>query len=121
MIKSGRLTLLWSKWRRVLPVWGFGRTLPAAIAHPRAMRRSRTPGRGELGKVTIVELLWVTLLIGGAAAGVTIGHAQFGVWGGAIGLPVGLGVGLLLCSAIAYFLNLVMRSKSPTARKTGRR
>jgi phage shock protein PspC (stress-responsive transcriptional regulator) len=76
---------------------------------------------GESGKVTIVELLWVTLLIGGAAAGAMIGRAQFGVWGGAIGLPVGFGVGLLLCCVIAYLLNLIMRPKSPAERERGRR
>jgi hypothetical protein len=76
---------------------------------------------GESGKVTIIELLWVTLLIGGAAAGAMIGRGQFGLWGAVIGLLVGFGVGLLLCCVIAYFLNLITRPKSPVERERERR
>lgn len=81
------------------------------------MRTPRTSMRGELGKVTTIELLWVTLLIGGAAAGAMNGHARFGIWGVAIGMTIGLGVSC----GIAYFLNLIIRSNSPAEPKTGRR
>ena len=57
------------------------------------------------GKVTIIELLWVTLLIGGGAIGVRAGYVQFEFWGSVIGLPLGLAAGLLVSCGIAFLLN----------------
>jgi phage shock protein PspC (stress-responsive transcriptional regulator) len=71
--------------------------------------------RRDSGKVTLIELLWVTLLIGGAVAGFMVGSAHFGIWGGLLGLPLGIGFGFLVSCVIAYFLNALIRSKrTPT-------
>ena len=63
--------------------------------------------------MTIVELLWVTLLIGGGAAGAMAGHAWFGLWGGVGGLAAGIGVGLMVCCTIACFLNALVPRRAP--------
>ena len=84
------------------------------------MHSHATTKPGEWGKVTVVELMWVTLLIGGAVAGATVGHAHFGFWGGAIGLPVGIGAGLILCCVIAFLLNVFVPPKPLNQQKTRR-
>jgi hypothetical protein len=66
------------------------------------------------GKVTLIELLWVTLLIGGGAVGVRAGYVQFGFWGSVIGLPLGLAAGLLVSCVIAFFLNIYLRKRRDT-------
>ena len=78
------------------------------------MHSRLTDGREERGKVTFVELLWVTLLIGGGAAGAMAGHSLFGFWGGVVGLPAGIGVGLVVCCTIACLLNALVRRKLPS-------
>lgn len=60
------------------------------------------------GKVTIIELLWVILLIGGASSGVQIGYSHFGICGAVVGLPLGIGIGLVICSVLACFLNILV-------------
>jgi len=60
------------------------------------------------GKVTIVELLWVTLLGVGAVIGVRVGYVWFGLLGSAIGLPLGLATGLLVLCGIACVLNIFL-------------
>jgi hypothetical protein len=84
------------------------------------MHSHATTKQGEWGKVTVVELMWVTLLIGGGVAGATVGHAHFGFWGGAIGLPVGIGAGLILCCVIALFLNVFVPPNPVNQQKTTR-
>ena len=64
------------------------------------------------GKVAIVELLWVTLLIGGGAIGVRLGYVQFGFWGAVIGLPLGLATGLLVSCGIAFLLNTFLPNQA---------
>jgi hypothetical protein len=66
------------------------------------------------GKVTIVELLWVSLLIAGGLAGAIVGCEQFGFWGLAIGLFLGLVMGLLVSCLIAFFLNIYLRKRRDT-------
>jgi hypothetical protein len=78
------------------------------------MHSRLTDGCEERGKVTIVELLWVTLLIAGAAAGTMAAHARFGFWGGVLGLPAGIGAGLMLCWTIACVLNALLPRKMPS-------
>jgi hypothetical protein len=63
------------------------------------------------GKITIIELMWVTLLQGGAVTGILIGFTHFGTLGGVIGLPVGIGGGLLLSCGIAFLLNTFLGPK----------
>lgn len=58
------------------------------------------------GKVTIVELFWVVLLIGGGVTGVRLGYAQLGFWGSVIGLVLGCLLGLLVSCVVALFLNI---------------
>lgn len=87
---------------------------PAAAAQLSVMHSRVIDGCEECGKVTIVELLWVTLLIGGGAAGTMAGHARFGFWGGVVGLPAGIGVGLMVCCTIACFLNALVPRKLPS-------
>jgi hypothetical protein len=84
------------------------------------MHSHATTRPGEWGKVTVVEFMWVTLLIGGAAAGAIVGHAWFGFWGGAIGLPIGIGAGLILCCVIAYFLSVLVPPNPTNQQKTRR-
>lgn len=67
-----------------------------------------TQKRGQqsyAGKVTIIELLWVTLWIGGVVIGVRVGYLHFGFWGAVIGLPLGFATGLLVSCGIAFLLN----------------
>jgi hypothetical protein len=59
-------------------------------------------------KATVVDLLWITLLIGGAAAGFVVGSSQLGIWGGLLGIPLGFAVGLLVCYDIACLLNALV-------------
>lgn len=58
------------------------------------------------GKVTIFELLWLMLLLGGGVIGFHIGHVHLGILGAVIGLILGLGTGLLVSCGVAYLLNL---------------
>jgi len=61
--------------------------------------------RVNSGKATLIELLWVWLLMGGATFGFMFGRSHFGMGGGLLGIPLDLGVGLLVCSGIASLLN----------------
>lgn len=84
--------------------------LVAAVAHLVLVRRMLTltqkPSRRSCaGKVTIIELLWVTLLIGGGVFGVRVGYVWSGFWGAVVGLPLGLAMGLLVSCGIAFLLN----------------
>jgi hypothetical protein len=75
------------------------------------------PQRHDLGKVTIIELLWVTLFIGGSAVGLQVGYVHFGIGGAVVGLLLGFGAGLLVSCGIAFLLNSFF---PPTRRTTNK-
>jgi hypothetical protein len=64
------------------------------------------------GKVTLIELLWVILWIGGSAAGFGVGWFHFGLVGAVVGLILGFGLGFLISCGIAYILNLWIRRRN---------
>jgi hypothetical protein len=76
--------------------------------------------RRNSGKVTLIELLWVTLLIGGVFVGVIVGSACCGSWGGMLGLPLGIAGGLLVSWLIAHLLNRLFATKRPRTDKPSR-
>ncbi len=59
------------------------------------------------GKVTLIELLWVTLLAAGAEGGLIVGKVHFGICGALLGLIFGLGIGFAACFAIQFLLKAV--------------
>ena len=71
----------------------------------------------DSGRATLIQLLWVTLPIGGATAGILIGYAHWFIVGGMLGLPLGVAAGLLLFCGIAYLLDTLMSRKLLTTNK----
>ena len=64
----------------------------------------------QSGKVTLVEMLWVTLLIAGSLIGFHLGYyAHLGIWGSILGLLSGIMIALLVSSVIAFFINKFIR------------
>ena len=62
-------------------------------------------------KVTIVEVLWMVLLIGGGVIGGRVGYEQFGLLGSAIGLLLGLATGLSISCGIAFLLKALLSKR----------
>jgi hypothetical protein len=63
------------------------------------------PQRCDSGKVTVIELLWLILWIGGATAGCRVGYTYFSIAGAVLGVVLGFGAGFLVSCGIAYLLN----------------
>jgi hypothetical protein len=62
---------------------------------------------GVEGKVTLVELTYVTLLALGVLGGWLFGKIHFGFWGACLCSVLGLGIGIGACFAFAFFLNAI--------------
>jgi hypothetical protein len=61
------------------------------------------------GKVTLIELFWLTLLAGGAEFSWIVGKAHFGMLGGSLGLILGSAIGFAACFPIQFFLSRHLR------------
>jgi hypothetical protein len=59
------------------------------------------------GKVTLVELTYLTLLAMGVMGGWVFGKIHFGFWGACLFALLGLGLGLGGCFVLAFILNTI--------------
>jgi hypothetical protein len=59
------------------------------------------------GKVTLVELTYVTLLALGAMSGWVFGKIHFGFWSACLFAVLGLGLGFGGCFVFAFILNTI--------------
>jgi len=67
-----------------------------------------------VGRVTIVEVLWMVLLIGGGVIGGRVGYVELGLLGAVIGLLFGLATGLLVAYGIAFLLKTFLSKRHKT-------
>ena len=66
--------------------------------------------RQDHGEVTVIELLWVTLLMGGGVAGLVFGYHRLGLFGAMFGFVLGMVAGLLVSCVLGFFINKFLRN-----------
>jgi hypothetical protein len=69
------------------------------------------------GKVTLIELAYLTLLALGAMGGWVFGKIHFGFWSACLFGVLGLGLGFGACFVFAFILNTIFSPPTKTSKQ----